>query len=268
MRALAAQVARLEARYAVPELPPLPSDGVALAAAAGLALDGRQRRVVRSQARQLILNTSRQVGKSSAVAIKAVDTALRQPGSLVLLASPTLRQSGELFRKCMDTYRAAGRLVPSEAESALRLELEGGSRIVSLPGAETSVRGYSRVALLCLDEASRISDALYVALRPVLAVSQGQLIMLSTPAGKRGVFHREWTEGTSWERVEVPATACKRIPASFLASERASLPAALYDQEYCCAFVDLEGSVFAHEDIAAALSEDVAPLFPLVGLGA
>jgi hypothetical protein len=52
-----------------------------------------------------------------------------------LRLSPTLRQSGELFKKCAGVYQALGRPVPSDSESALQLELENGSRIVSLPCA-------------------------------------------------------------------------------------------------------------------------------------
>ncbi len=76
----------------------------------------------------------------------------------------------------------------------MTLRLENGSRIVSLPGTEGTVRGFSGVALLIVDEASRVDDALYHAVRPMLAVSHGKLVLLSTPWGKRGFFYREWAE--------------------------------------------------------------------------
>jgi len=111
------------------------------------------------------------------------------------MLSPSLRQSGELFRKALSVYRTLGRPVPSEAESALRLELDTGSRIISLPGTENTIRGYSGVRLLLVDEASRVEDDLYRAIRPMLAVSGGRLVAPSTPWGKRGFWFREWTEG-------------------------------------------------------------------------
>jgi hypothetical protein len=40
-----------------------------------------------------------------------------------------------------------------------------------------------------------VADDLYFAIRPMLAVSGGALLMLSTPAGRRGVFFEEWSEG-------------------------------------------------------------------------
>ena len=83
---------------------------------------------------------TRQGGKSTVAGILAVHAALTQPGELVLLLSPTLRQSSELFRKAAQVYHALGGVVPAEAESALRLELRGGSRIISLPGSSATIR--------------------------------------------------------------------------------------------------------------------------------
>jgi hypothetical protein len=45
--------------------------------------------------------------------------------------------------------------------------------------------------MLVIDEASRVDDTLYLAVRPLLAVSGGRLVALSTPFGKRGWFHDE-----------------------------------------------------------------------------
>jgi len=241
-------------------------DAVALAEAVGITPDPWQAAVLRSTADRLLLNCSRQSGKSTVTGVLAVHTALGEPGALVLLLSPSLRQSQELFRKCLDAYRSAGRPVAPEAESALRLELDNGARIVSLPGREGTVRGYSGVRLLVIDEASRVEDGLYHAVRPMLAVSGGRLIALSTPWGKRGWWYEAWAHGgAGWERYEAPATLCPRIPAAFLAEERAALPTSVYASEYLCQFVDVVDQVFSSEDVAAAFSAGVAPLFMQAG---
>jgi hypothetical protein len=122
------------------------------------------------------------------------------------------------------------------------------------------VRGFSGVDLLMLDEAARIEDSLYYAARPMLAVSGGALVMLSTPFGKRGVFFEEWTNGEGWQRYQVPATDCPRISPEFLEDERRALPARVFRQEYECSFEEIEDSVFAHEDVLAALDPEVSPL--------
>jgi hypothetical protein len=58
----------------------------------------------------------------------------------------------------------------------------------ALPGTEKTIRGFSGAALLIVDEAARVDDALYYAVKPMLAVSGGSLLMLSTPYGRRGGF--------------------------------------------------------------------------------
>lgn len=65
-----------------------------------------------------------------------------------------------------------------------------------------------------------MDDALYYAIRPMLAVSGGRLMMLSTPHGRRGVFFEAWDHGTEWKRYRVPATECPRISPEFLEEER------------------------------------------------
>ncbi len=232
-------------------------DPVRLAERAGLSPDPWQRDVLHSSASRLLLNCSRQAGKSTITSVLAVHTALYDPGALILLLSPSLRQSQELFRKCLDTYRAVDRPVPPESESALRLTLENGSRIVSLPGKEGSIRGYSGVRLLIIDEAARVEDALYMSVRPMLAVSAGRLIGLSTPFGTRGWWYEAWRGDEPWERYEIPAAMCPRIPAAFLAEERRNMGEWWYAQEYECRFMEGQTSVFTREEVERAFAEEV-----------
>ncbi len=227
----------------------------------GLQPDPWQAEVLRSDARRILLNCSRQSGKSTITSALALHTAIYRPGSLVLCLSPTLRQSGELFHNVTRFYAVVAGKFPAAAESALRLELENGSRIVSLPGQEQNVRGYAGVSLLVVDEAARVPDDLYYSVRPMLAVSGGRLIALSTPFGKRGWFYHEWAEGQGWERHEIKATDCPRISPEFLEEERRSMPAAWFRSEYLCEFVEATDSVFSFDQIAAAVTDEVEPLF-------
>jgi len=207
-------------------------------ARAGLEPDPWQRDLLRSRAPRSLLLCTRQAGKSTVTACAALWEAIYRPPALVLLLSPSLRQSGELFRKVASFYTFFAKEAPTVAESALRLDLKNGSRIVSLPGTEATVRGYSGVNLLILDEASRVPDDLYYSVRPMLAVSGGRLIGLSTPFGKRGWYFDTWTNGgAGWQRVKVTAHDCPRIAPAFLAEERAALGDFWYRQEYECEFV-------------------------------
>jgi len=146
-------------------------------------------------------------------------------------------------------------------ESALRMELSNGSRIIALPGKEATIRGFSGVSLLIIDEASRVEDALYQSVRPMLAVSGGRIILLSTPFGKRGFFHSEWTDGEDWRRVKITAEQCPRIDKEWLERERAMIGDWWYLQEYFCEFVETNDQVFSYDDIQSALDDTIKPLF-------
>ncbi len=206
---------------------------------------------------------SRQSGKSLTAAALALKDALLVPGSLVLLLSPTLRQSGELFRsKVLPLYRALACPVPPlRKPTQLTLELANGSRIVSLPESEEGIRGFSSVRRLIVDEASRVSDALYLAVRPMLAVSRGSLVCLSTPFGRRGWFHDEWTGPRAWERVRATADICPRITPEFLEEELLALGERWFRQEYHCSFEDAIDAVFSGADIERAFDSLAQPLF-------
>ena len=183
----------------------------------GLEPDPWQRSVLRSMADRLLLLCCRQAGKSTTTAILALHTALFHAGSLVLLLSPSLRQSGELFRKLAGFYADLGKPIPPVQETALSLTLTNGSRVVSLPASPDTIRGYSAVDLLVIDEAAMVPDELFIAVNPMLAVSQGRLVCLSTPLGKRGWFHESWNDPQAdWERVRVTAEGCPRIATEFL----------------------------------------------------
>ena len=224
----------------------------------GFALDAWQAEVLRSDADRVLLNCCRQSGKSTIAALLALHLALYQPGSLALLLSPSLRQSQELFKKMIDSYGGLADPVPTERESALRIELQNGSRVISLPGKEATVRGYSGVDLLVIDEASRVADDLYYTVRPMLAVSGGRLVALSTPFGKRGWWFSEWTEGgDAWLRVQITAEGCPRISEAFLEEERQHLGEWWFKQEYFCEFMDAQTSAFTWDMVQSAMSEEV-----------
>jgi hypothetical protein len=250
-----------EARRVAPVLEALRADPLAVMTRAGLTPDDWQRQVLEADAERMLLLCGRQCGKSFVSAALALRTALLRPRSPVLLLSPSLRQSGELFRKILNLFNALDRPVAVRAESALRVEFANGSRILLLPGKENTIRGFSDVALLVIDEAARVPDALYYSVRPMLAVSQGRLVALSTPFGKRGFFYEEWHGGGDWRRVRINADQCPRIPREFLAEERRALGERYYRQEYQTSFEDTIDAVFADEDIQAALCDDVQPLF-------
>ena len=223
----------------------------------GIDPDPWQADALSTPATRILMNCSRQSGKSTVSSLLAFHAACYEPDSLVLLLSPSLRQSQELFKKVLDVHRKLDRPVDADAESALRLELRNGSRIVSLPGKEHSIRGFSGVRLIIIDEAARVPDDLYLSVRPMLAVSGGRLVALSTPFGTRGWWYEAWRSAEDWKRYEIPATECPRIAQSFLDEERRTMGEWWFDQEYGCRFLDAETQPFGRDDIDRAFEEEV-----------
>ncbi len=220
----------------------------------GLEPDARQKEVLEASSRRFLLNCSRQWGKSTLGSLKAAHRALFHAESLVVLVSPTLRQTSEMFRKAAVCLDAAGFRRRSDGVHELSYVLPNGSRVLGIPGTDATVRGYSAASLVIVDEAARVEDSLYKSLRPMLAASNGDLMLLSTPFGERGFFFREWMQGgEQWTRMSVAAVECARIRAEFLAEEMQSLGQDWFAQEYLCSFVAMSNQAFRRQWMETAV---------------
>ena len=227
----------------------------------GITPDPLQAEVLRTSTKRGMLNCCRQWGKSTITAAKAVHQAQSCAGSLTLVVSPSSRQSAEFLRKASEFARRIGIRPKGDGDNEISLALPNGSRMVGLPGTEATIRGFSAVSLLLVDEASRVSDELYLSIRPMLAVSDGTLWLMSTPHGQQGFFHDTWAHGgAEWRRFRAPATECPRIGAAFLEEERAAMGERWFRQEYLCEFGESMSGVFGREMVERAIRDDVAPL--------
>jgi len=210
----------------------------------GLDPDPWQIDVLRGQHKRLLLNCCRQAGKSTVVAIHALFEAMFSDDMLILLLSRSQRQSAELLRTII-RYHERIRSALKRRQTANELTFSNNSRILSLPCKEDTIRGYANVGLLIIDEAARVPDDLYKAVRPMLAVSRGRLICMSTPRGKRGFFYEAWARGgADWHRIEIRAQQVSRIDPEYLAQERRALSESTFRQEFECSFESVEGLVF------------------------
>jgi Terminase large subunit, T4likevirus-type, N-terminal len=237
-------------------------DPVLLARAVGIEPDTKQAALLRSSSRRVLLNCCRQWGKTTVTAAIATHEALYAAPAMIVLVSPSQVQSGELFKKVAEFWKRLPGAPEAEQESMTRLKLANGSRIVSLPGSERTTRGFSGATLVIMDEAARCDDELLASVMPMLAVTNGRFIALSTPKGRRGWFYETWMHGgDTWQRVSVPATECPRISAEFLEEQRRILGTTVFEQEYSCAFHDDNSSAFSSALIEQALVSDFAPFF-------
>ncbi len=207
--------------------------------------------------RRIALNCNRQWGKSTVVSILAVHRLVMQAGALVLVVAPAERQSGEFLRKVGAFLAKLGIAARGDGINGISKVLPNGSRIVGLPAMDATARGFTGVSMLIVDEASRLPDAVYEAVRPSVGVSRGDIVLLSTPAGKRGFFYRTMTStDEKWLRHTGPVTECPRVPEAFLEEERA-MGEAYFRQEYMVEFIETGQDLFDEELVGSMIRPEL-----------
>lgn len=239
---LLAEAQAIEAELSRRKLELKITDPVAFATSIGFPPDPWQEQVLRFRAKQLCLLCTRQAGKTTTSSLLALHRAISVRGALILIISPSQRQSSEMLLKVKEVMR--GMPVPPrlEEDNKLSLTFENRSRIVSLPANEGTIRGFSAVNLLIEDEAGDVPDSLNTAIRPMLAVSGGQLIIMGTPKGRQGHFFEAYERGgDAWERIRIVGSQIKRYAPGFLEQEREDFYRRglgdYFRQEYECEFV-------------------------------
>jgi hypothetical protein len=100
-----------------------------------LSFDEQQRRLLEHGGSRVILNCTRQWGKSTITAAKAVYEANAHPQSLTLVLSPSARQTGEFVRKAAAFVSRLGIRPKGDGGNECSLALPNGARIVGLPGS-------------------------------------------------------------------------------------------------------------------------------------
>lgn len=141
-------------------------DPLVLARDCGMEPDETQAKLLTSTSRRTLLNCSRQWGKSTVTGLIVVHEVLYRSPAMVILVSPSQTQSTELFAKVVAFLAMLPEAPKCNQETLQRLTLANGSRVVSLPGSEKTVRGYSAATLVAIDEAARVEDAMLGAIRP------------------------------------------------------------------------------------------------------
>jgi hypothetical protein len=226
-------------------------------------LDEEQQTILDPANRRVMLCCHRQYGKSSIASLICFHQALFYPKSLCLLVSPSLRQSSENFRKVSDALEFINPKPELEEDNKLTLQFENGSRILSLPGSQKTVRGFTAPDIVFIDEASEAADELFTALFPMLTSNPaGRMILASTPKGQRGFFYRLWAEAPlEWRKLMKRASENKRLDPAILAEARRTLPDWEYRQEYECEFMQAEDQYFSNETIKMMFDTNVEPLW-------
>ena len=116
-----------------------------------LTPDNLQTEVLDATENRLLLLCTRQWGKSTIAAAKALHHALTTAKALILVASASKRQSAELVRKFKEFAETIGLKTKRDGEG---LTLPNCARIIPVPQSPAKVRCYSAPTLIIIDEAA------------------------------------------------------------------------------------------------------------------
>ena len=192
----------------------------------------------------------RQVGKTTAMSIKAVELCVKhfKKGEFVLINSITEKQAYHMLAKA---HAYAQAKYPREIlnrgpdkPTKHRLMFKDGPGILCYAAGETGegLRGFT-VKKLMSDEGARMSEEYYIATMPMMSVIKGSMDISSTPAGKN---HKDGTTkffykcslDPKFKKFYVSAEDCPRHTQEFLDSARERLSRLAYAQEYLAVFTD------------------------------
>jgi phage FluMu gp28-like protein len=142
-----------------------------------------------------VVRKARQIGMTTTIAYEAVWKAFTRPGRLILIVSPSGRQSDKpmrIIQGIVDNNRELARHVTKKNNH--ELSLDNGSSILALPNNPDRLRNYSADDIY-LDEAAHFlnDEPVMAAIRPMLVAKAGSFTVISTPFGKRGLFWDQYS---------------------------------------------------------------------------
>jgi hypothetical protein len=252
-------LARARTARADPRLGRWKVDPALLMVDAGWRPDGWQAEFLRCTDRQVLMLCSRQCGKSLAVSMLALHTALTRPGSLTTIVAQRQDTAAETLRKAVTAYYRCGAPVPVLNRGKTYFELATGSRIPAHPGDEQAMHGPT-ADLLLIDEAARVPDAVFHAASPQLSASGGRFVALSTAFAQSGFFFREYTNGTGYHRFNVTARECPRHSPEFLAGEKRRMGDWWFNSAYLNVFGADVHAVFDPAAVDRMFTDELLPL--------
>ena len=216
----------------------------------GIKLDDWQKEYIAHEG-NTVVRAGRQSGKSFAESLRVALFALLNPKTSTLIIASVDRQSIELLEKVKAQIMGIAKNQIKGRPTFHKIELKNGSKIMAEPAGQTGygLRGFT-VDKLVADEAHYIPDAVFVAIRPMLATTGGTLDLLSTPRGNEGFFY-DCFQSDDFYQIHIKSEDCPRITQEFLEQEKKRMTKLEYCQEYEAEFLDSLQQFFSRELIVS-----------------
>jgi len=154
-----------------------------------------QEKVLTDGSKRIAVRMSRQAGKTTTIAVRAIWYAATHAKTLSLIVAPSLRQSMIMMDRVQSFLYGMKaqerRAIVSKMQRTV-IWFRNGSQMVALPCSPNLLRGYTAHQVLA-DEAAFFRDdeiIFYNVLYPMMATTNGTLIASSTPWATKSVFYQ------------------------------------------------------------------------------
>ena len=215
-----------------------------------------QEKLLRDQSKRLVACMGRQTGKTTTIAIKAVHLAFSNADVTVLITAPSRRQSIIMFSKIASFIFRTVLRKSVVRSTQTTIQLSNGSEIIALPCSEHLLRGFT-AHMVIVDEASFIPEEVVTnILYPMLATTNGSLILLSTPWGKDHFFYRAFVD-PDFSVHRVKSCECPLISEKFLKKQREFMTTETYRMEYEAEFIEAATSYFPQDLIRSCINPEL-----------
>lgn len=218
-----------------------------------------------------VVVAGRQCGKTTMMAWLALHEFTMYPNRRILLVAPTKRQAKNFMRKLKGEI---GHWLRNEDEYGLksvqtmRMEGTNGSWIQAVPALEETIRGLT-IDSAFVDEAAFIEREIFTSvISPMLATTNGQFVLGSTPWGKEGYLYQKFEEDEYWFSKRVASMENPEISSRQVEEWRRDMTSVEFEREVLGLFTEKKNAFFSNKDInrclewAAELPDGENVLYP------
>lgn len=206
-----------------------------------------QKALLEDPSKRLVACMGRQSGKTTTIAMRAIQFAYTHPNVTVLITAPSLRQSMIMFDR-ISMFIFSTSILKSHVIRSTRtiIQLDNRSQIIALPCSEYFLRGYTAHMIVC-DEAAFMPEELITnVLFPMISTTDGYAIMLSTPWGRDHFFYRAFMD-PHYSVHRVKSNECPLIKPEFLEEMRRNMTEQAFRMEYMAEFVEAASAYFPQD---------------------
>lgn len=207
----------------------------------------------KEEVRELVLNFSRQSGKTTLCEILLIETLVKSKTNCAYI-SPSFAQGKKVFREIVNLLSQT-QLIAKKNSTDLTISLINGSFLQFFTAMNpTAIRGQTISGLLVIDEAAYLPEETSdgqllwsMVIQPITKAKKPKVIFVSTPNGKSGVFYEKYLQGLNSQTTRT--VECNIYDDTTVSKEeiellRQTTPPLAWQQEFECKFLDSALTVF------------------------